>query len=383
MAEYFVINPYVVPYSVPERTVGFSSPPIPESERGFTGMAATDFKDFYAILGLSKSASADEIKKNYRRLARKYHPDMNPGDRAAEARFKEINEAYEVLSDSSKRKKYDQFGQYWQQADRMGNAPWGGGRAGGAGFDDFEFGRYSSFDDFINELLGRFGGPNGASSGPRTSYNYRTPPGASAGGSGFNGFSGFDGNFGGAAGNGAGTSSDREATLTLSFSEAFNGTQKRLSVGGSTITVRIPPGAKPGSKIRLRGKGQYDTYSGKRGDLYLKVSLSAHDFFEFDGDNLVCEVAIAPDEAVLGAKIEVPTPDGTVTVNVPAGVKSGQCLRLRGKGWVKSGGERSDQVVRLQIMCPKTISDAERAAYEKVRDARNYDPRQALKSVKL
>ena len=345
-------------------------------------MAATDFKDYYAILGLSKSASADEIKKNYRRLARKYHPDMNPGDRAAEARFKEINEAYEVLSDSSKRKKYDQFGQYWQQADRVGGAPWGGRAGGGSGFDDFEFGRYNSFDDFINELLGRFGGPGGASgAGPRTSYNYRTPPGA--GGSGFNGFSGFDGSFGnGAAGN-AKSSGDREATLTLNFSEAFNGTQKRLSVGGSTITVRIPPGAKPGSKIRLRGKGQFDGYSGQRGDLYLKVSLSPHDFFEFDGDNLVCEVAIAPDEAVLGAKIDVPPPDGMVTVNVPAGVKSGQCLRLRGKGWVKTGGQRSDQVVRLQIVSPKTISQSEREAYEKVREARSYDPRESLKSVKL
>lgn len=351
-------------------------------------MAATDFKDYYAVLGVGKTADNDEIKKTYRRLARKYHPDLNPGDRKAEARFKEINEAYEVLSDPAKRRKYDQFGQYWQQADRAGSS-WGGGASSNAGFDNFEFGRYGSFDEFINELLGRFNTPGAGASGfdPGSRYgssyrsSYRTSPPPN-----FNNFSNFNdfaSGFGSAAPDGSTSSADREATLTLTWAEAFHGVQKRLNAGGEIVNVRIPPGAKPGSKIRLRGKGQYSPYTGRRGDLYLKVEIQPHEFFEFDGDNLTCEVAIAPDEAVLGAKIDVPTPDGTVTVNVPPGVKSGQSLRLRGKGWVKPGGDRSDQFVRLAIVPPKAPTEAERAAYEQARAARSYDPRDCLSRIAL
>ncbi|GAB4350061.1 MAG: DnaJ C-terminal domain-containing protein [Cyanophyceae cyanobacterium] len=354
-------------------------------------MATTDFRDYYAILGVAKGASGDEIKRTYRRLARKYHPDLNPGNQQAEARFKEINEAYEVLSDPSKRKKYDQFGRYWQQADRMGGGAaggWpGGAAAGNGGFEDFEFGRYGSFDDFINELLGRFGnaGPTGRSPGAsagRSAYSsYRAAPGGGAGA----GFSGFGNDFSGAGFNPQGSvgNGDREASITLSFAEAFNGTQKRLSVGGETINVRIPPGAKPGSKIRLRGKGDPTGYGSQRGDLYLKVNLTAHEFFEFEGDNLICELPLAPDEAVLGAKVEVPTPDGLVTVSVPPGIRSGQSLRLRGKGWVKSDGSRSDQVVRVAIATPKDPTMAEREAYEQVRAARKGDPRSHFKQIKL
>ncbi|TAD79990.1 MAG: J domain-containing protein [Oscillatoriales cyanobacterium] len=339
-------------------------------------MAATDFKDYYAVLGLNKTASAEEIKKTYRRLARKYHPDLNPGDQQAEARFKEINEAYEVLSDSSKRQKYDRFGQYWQQADRAGQA-WGGTGAR-TGFDDFEFGRYGSFDEFINELLGRFG-TQGGPSNRSSNYNYRSGTGSSYN-SGFSGFGDVGSGFGTQA---SSTTGDREATLALSFAEAFNGTQKRLSLGAETITVRIPPGAKPGSKIRLKGKGQYDPYSRLRGDLYLKVNLNAHPFFQFDGETLVCEIPITPDEAVLGTKADVPTPDGLVTMNVPAGIKSGQTLRLRGKGWVEPSGNRGDLLVRVAVTLPTSPSAAERTAYEQVRAARSTDPRSHLKSIRL
>jgi curved DNA-binding protein len=339
-------------------------------------MAATDFKDYYAVLGLSKTANADEIKKTYRRLARKYHPDLNPGDQQAEARFKEINEAYEVLSDSSKRQKYDRFGQYWQQADRAGQA-WNGAGAK-TGFDDFEFGRYGSFDEFINELLGRFG-TQGGPANRSSNYNYRSGTSSSYGG-GFSGFGDMGSGFGAQPSTAAG---DREASLALSFAEAFNGTQKRLSLGAETITVRIPPGAKPGSKIRLKGKGQYDPYTRQRGDLYLKVNLNAHSFFQFDGETLVCEIPIAPDEAVLGTKADVPTPDGLVTMNVPAGIKSGQTLRLRGKGWVEPNGNRGDLLVRVAVTLPTSPSATERAAYEQVRAARSTDPRSHLKSIRL
>ncbi len=347
-------------------------------------MAATDFKDYYAILGVSKTASADEIKRTFRKLARKYHPDVNPNNKAAEAKFKEVSEAYEVLSDDDKRKKYDQFGQYWQQAERAGSSGFGGPGAGSAGAaGGFDFGAYGSFDDFINELLGRMG----TSGGRSQAYSYQQRPGTTGfGNSGFGstGF-GFDPR---TAANGRTTTSrgsfDQEAILKLSLSEAFHGTQKRFTIGSELITVRIPAGVKSGSKIRLKGKGALNAQTKERGDVYLTVELLAHGFFEFDGDNLVCEVPIAPDEAVLGAKISVPTPDSKVTVSIPAGVKSGQSLRLRGKGWpTKQGSERSDLLVKVVITPPKNLSESEKSLYEQIRSSRSADPRADIAKIKL
>ncbi|WNZ26005.1 J domain-containing protein [Leptolyngbya sp. NK1-12] len=333
-------------------------------------MAATDFKDYYKILGVSITATPEEIKRAYRKLARKYHPDLNPNDKTAEARFKEINEAHEVLSDPEKRQKYDQFGQYWQQA-AAGVPPTGD-------FGQGDFGQYSSFDDFINELLGRFGSRGGNRSGNRRVYTYRTttPSGVQD----FAGFSGFDDAFGGFSEMPA---QDTEATIGLTFSEAFHGTQKRLQIGDATITVRIPPGAKPGSRIRVKGKGQISPFSQQRGDLYLTIELLPHAFFQFQGEDLVCEVPIRPDEAVLGAKIEVPTPDGKVTLTVPPGVDSGQTLRLRGKGWRDSKGKRSDLMVKLKIVTPKSLAANERECYEKLHHLSTFNPRQTLTEVRL
>ncbi|MGC1307150.1 MAG: DnaJ C-terminal domain-containing protein [Phormidesmis sp.] len=343
-------------------------------------MAATDFKDYYAILGVSKTADAGEIKRSFRKLARKYHPDVNPDNKAAEAKFKEVSEAYEVLSDEDKRKKYDQFGQYWQQAERAGG---GGGVPNGAA-GGFDFGAYGSFDDFINELLGRmgsgggFGGPGGARS---QTYSYQQRP------SGFDpsGF-GFDPRTASRARRSpSGRSAfDQEATLKLSLSEAFRGTQKRFTIGTESVTVRIPAGVTPGSKIRLKGKGATNAQTGQRGDVYLTVELLPHNFFKFDGDNLLCEVPIAPDEAVLGAKISVPTPDSKVMVNVPAGIKSGQSLRLRGKGWPKKkGSDRTDLLVKIVITPPKDLGDKEKLLYEQIRDGRTADPRRAIANIAL
>lgn len=340
-------------------------------------MAATDFKDYYAILGVNKTASADEIKKTFRRLARKYHPDMNPGDKQAEARFKEVSEAYEVLSDPEKRQKYDQFGQYWKQAGQG----WPSGGRSGVGVDvgGFDFSQYGSFDEFINELLGRFN--TGTAQGGGRTYTYRT---GTSGVSGFNNdFAGGFNDYPGFDNSATGTSADREATITLSWSDAFHGAQKRLNLGNEVIDVRIPPGAKPGSRIRVRGKGQINAYNQQRGDLYLNVELKPHAFFLFDGDNLVCDVPVMPDEAVLGASIEVPTPDGTVSVNVPAGIRSGQSLRLRGKGWPRPKGGRSDQLVRIMVVTPKDITQVEREYYEKIRDIRSFNPRSYLAQVQL
>ena len=335
-------------------------------------MAATDFKDYYSILGVSKSASADDIKRAFRKLARKYHPDVNPGNSNAEARFKEISEAYEVLSDDDKRRKYDQFGRYWQQADR--SAAYGGNAADFGGFD---FSNYDSFDEFINELLGRFGTsgfgePTGRTTGRYTSY--RTSPRGSGFGSDFSGF-GTD--------TPSSQSFDQEANISLSLSEAFRGTQKRLKIGNDEVEVRIPAGAKQGTKVRLRSKGQLNPYTKQRGDIYLIVNLLPHNIFQFDGDNLVCEVPITPDESVLGGKIEVPTPDGSVTMNLPPGVKSGQSLRLKGKGWPHPKKGRGDQLVRVVITPPKSLTVQERQLYEQIKAQRSTDPRGHLTQVSL
>ena len=330
-------------------------------------MASAGFKDYYSILGVAKSDDSDAIKKAFRQLARKHHPDVNPGDKSSEDKFKEINEAYEVLSDKDKRAKYDQYGQYWDKAGAPGPSGGGGyrpqGSPQGGDFNDLEFGKFDNFDEFINDLLGRMGN-SGSSTGrggsdPFSGGGFRNPSTSNA-------------------------NLDIQAKVTLTFNEAFNGVQRPFSIGTETITVKIPPGAKTGSKIRVRGKGNFSPlYTSQRGDLYLIVELTKHGFFQFDGDNLICEVPIAPDEAVLGTQVEVPTPDGTVTITVPAGIKSGQSMRLRGKGWKNTKGDRTDQMVKLVITAPKNLSDIEREAYGTLRDNRSTDVRSAIKNMKL
>ena len=335
-------------------------------------MASTDYKDYYATLGVSKNATADEIKKAFRKLAVKYHPDRNPDNKQAEEKFKEISEAYEVLFDSEKRQKYDQFGQYWQHA---GQGGWPNGKTN-VDVSGFDFSQYGNFDEFINELLGRFSTPGGNRTG---SYTYRTPPGRQTGYSDFGGFSDT-----GTTGFGTQTpGTDRTANLSLSFSEAFRGVQKRLNLGNEIIDVRIPAGAKTGSRVRVKGKGAVNPYNQQRGDLYLNIELQSHPFFQFEGDNLVCEVPVTPDEAVLGASIEVPTPDGLVTVKVPPGIRSGQSLRLRGKGWVNPKDGRGDQLVKIVIDTPQSLSETEREYYEKIRATRTYNPRSNLQQIRL
>ncbi|MGY2793339.1 curved DNA-binding protein [Thermostichus sp. MS-CIW-36] len=316
-----------------------------------------NFKDYYKILGVSKTATADEVKQAYRRLARKYHPDVNPNDKAAEEKFKDINEAYEVLSDPSKRRQYDQFGQYYQQggfrssrdAYTYSSSPFsqdfGGSGFGGSGVD---FSQFDDFQDFIDQLLGRV----------RSQTTDRS-----------SGFSGSTGN----------TSYDAEATIQISIPEAFEGGKRRLRVGGDRVLeVNIPPGITPGKRIRLRGQG-HPNPNGGAGDLYLKIELKDHPFYRLEGFDVYCDLPISPSEAVLGAQVEVPTLDGVVKLRIPPGMQPGRKLRLAERGFPKGNGERGDFYVVVQIHLPTQISEEERELYERLQRVQSYDPRAALK----
>ena len=347
-------------------------------------MASTEFKDYYAILGVSKTASADEIKKQFRRQALKYHPDRNQGNKAAEAKFKELSEAYEVLSDSEKRSQYDRFGRYWQQNATSGYSTSKSYTSSTnnntqVDFNNTDFSQYGNFEEFINELLGRFS-PPGTGSSNSQSYSYQTSGRSNRSSYSSTNFSSHFQDVDSSSQKSKSVSS--EASINLSFSEAFRGTVKRLNLGTEIVEVRIPAGAKPGTRIRLPGKGQA-SYGQSKGDLYLNVDLTPHPFFDFEGDNLVCEVPIAPDEAVLGTSISIPTPDGLVSMKVPAGICSGQVLRLRGKGWSSPKGDRSDQLVKIIIATPKQITLKEREYYQKIRDIRSENPRDSLRGIRL
>jgi curved DNA-binding protein len=311
-------------------------------------MAANGYRDYFKVLEVERGADAETIKRSFRKLARQYHPDVNPGDKNAEARFKEISEAYEVLSDPDKRRRYEQFGQYWSQM---------GGPGGGGGFD-VDFGRYGNFDVFINALLGRFGGP-----GP--------------GGGGFPG--GFPGGFGGGFPGGGGRSApvnlDAEAILTLSFGDAFRGCERALAVNDERVEVRIPAGVKPGGRLRLKGKGNLQPGTGRRGDLYLQIELQPHPIWRLDGDQLRAELPLSLDELALGGDVVVATPDGEATVQVPPGMSLGRSLRLKGKGWPLRNG-RGDLLLTPILKLPETLSERERQLLHELRQARSADPRQ-------
>ena len=335
-------------------------------------MSSTEFKDYYAILGVKKTADASEIKKRFRQLALKYHPDRNQGNKAAETKFKEISEAYDVLSDEDKRARYNRFGQYWSQSSGTKNASsqrrnTSSTPSSQVDFNSTDFSQYGNFDEFINELLGRFSSPSSRKSS--SSYSSPTPPRSSSS----PGFGQTE----------TTAPTNEETSINLTYAEAFKGTTKQLNLNLETIEVRIPAGAKPGSRIRLTGKGKPNFSGTSREDLYLNVNLVPHSFFDFEGDNLVCEVPITPDEAVLGTSINLPTPDGRVSMKIPAGINSGQVLRLRGKGWSSPQGNRSDQLVRIVVETPQQINTQERECYEKIRAVRSTNPRSILEEINL
>ena len=318
-------------------------------------MAGSGYKDYFQVLGVDRSADADAIKKAFRKLARQYHPDVNPGDANAEARFKEISEAYEVLSDPDKRRRYEQFGQYWNQA---------GGMGGGAPGMDVDIGRYGNFDDFINDLLGRFGGPGGGSGFPGGGFaGGGFPRGAQAGRPPVN--------------------LDAEASVNVTFSEAFRGGERTLSVNNERVQVRIPAGVKNGSRLRLKGKGNVQPGTGRRGDLYLNLQVKDHPVWQLEGDQLRADLPVSLDELALGGMVTVMTPDGEAQVTIPAGTAPGRSLRLKGKGWPSRSG-RGDLLLTLTLAMPASWSDEERQLLEQLRTKRSENPRHAwLRSAAL
>ncbi|WP_432564893.1 DnaJ C-terminal domain-containing protein [Kineococcus sp. SYSU DK003] len=352
-------------------------------------------KDFYAILGVSHDADAAEIKKAYRKKARTLHPDANPGDAAAEQRFKEVGEAYAVLSDPEQRRQYDGV-----RAMVGGGARFSSGGAGSAGGG-------AGFEDLLGGLFGqgrgapggvRFGTPGGASGGGFEDLlgGLFGQGGAGAAGGFPGGFGGAPGGFGGAPGGFGGApggtqapprGQDLEASARVSFRDALDGKTVSLRVpdprGGParTVNARLPQGVRDGQKVRLRGKGLPGA-GGQAGDLLVTVNVEPHPVFRRDGDDLRMTLPVSFDEAVLGATVDVPTLDGaTVRVKVPAGTPSGRSLRLKGRGVKRSRStdERGDLFVTIEVVVPQRVDGAVREAVEAFAKATaGDDPRAGL-----
>lgn len=304
---------------------------------------AVQFRDYYETLGVPKTASEDEIRTAFRKLARKYHPDVAKDKKTAEEKFKQINEAYEVLSDPEKRQKYDQLGANWNQPGGFQPPPdWGGQQQQPGGFYQwggdnggvqFEFGG-TGFSDFFETF---FGG------GRRRS-----------------GFSGFGG------AQTAERGADVEADIMVTLEEALHGSTRTVSLrraGSNKVEnyqVKIPRGVHEGQRIRLAGQGEAGAGGGKSGDLFLRVRLAKHPDFTVEGSDLIQEVKIAPWQAALGTELKVPTLEGSVRLKIPPGTQGGQRFRLRELGLPSTSGRRGDLYVVVQLQVPKKLSEKER-----------------------
>ncbi|MBQ4568276.1 MAG: J domain-containing protein [Desulfovibrio sp.] len=310
---------------------------------------AVSYKDYYKLLNVERSAKAEEISRAYKKLARQYHPDLNPGNKQAEEKFKEVNEAYEVLKDPEKRRMYDQLGPNWQHGQQFQGAPGFENMRfnfGGQGFDS------SGFSDFFETLFGGAASRGGRSSqfgpDPFGSFSSRVRRGR-----------------------------DVEAELPLSLEEVSQGGRRSVTVQGpqgpKTLEVNVPAGIREGAKLRLAGQGD-SLPGGTAGDLFLRIRYLPHDVFRVDGETLHCDVHLAPWEAVLGARVPVPTLEGTVELTIPAGSSSGRKFRLRGKG-LGSGANRGDLLARVMIKAPASLGDEERQLWEKLAQTSSFSAR--------
>ena len=336
---------------------------------------AVQFRDYYEVLGVKKTASEAEIKSAFRKQARKYHPDVNPGDKSAEDKFKEVNEAYEVLSDPEKRKRYDQLGPNWKAGEEFRPPPgWERQYAAGEAGDFFGGGGGAGgFSDFFESL---FGGRRGA-----------------RGGQGF-----------------AMRGGDIEAEIALTLEEAHRGGSRSVTLQSSeacpecrgtgskdgkticptcrgagavrrpkSLDVTIPKGLRDGSVIRLSGQGEPGLNGAQAGDLFLRARIQPHRLFEISGtDDVQVELPVAPWEAALGAKVMVPTLEGPVEMTIPAGTQGGQKLRLRGQGLNRRGGGRGDQYARLRIVIPPRLTAQEKEIFEKLKAESRFNARELM-----
>jgi curved DNA-binding protein len=316
---------------------------------------AVQYKDYYESLGVARAASADEIKKAFRRLAREFHPDVARDKKIAEERFKEINEAYEVLSDPDKRTKYDELGAHWKSGAEFhppsGQGGFGGGQAfrgDRAGAEEFHFGG-TGFSDFFEELFGarmRAGQGGGFSSHRDFTPAEMTERGA-----------------------------DIEGDIMVTLEEAAHGSVRTVNIRHGSRSeshqVKVPAGIREGQRLRVSGRGESGSGGGENGDLYLRVRLAKHPDFEVDGHDLIHELELAPWEAALGAEIAVPTLDGRVNIKIPAGTASGQKLRVRGRGLGRNG----DLFVVTKIAVPGKLTDAQKKLWEQLAKESKFNPR--------
>jgi len=311
---------------------------------------SVQYKDYYEILGVSRTAGDADLKKAFRNLARKYHPDVAKDKQAAEAKFKEINEAYEVLSDPDKRRKYDQLGANWKSGADFRSARGAAGQGGGRTESvDFEFGG-TGFSDFFEQLFGARG------RGQRGGFE-------------------FDPGFGGQAP--AARGRDIEGDILVTLGEVMHGSVRSVTVRhgdrSETHQVKIPAGITEGQRLRISGRGEQGARGA--GDLYLRVRLARHPDFEVRGHDLIHEIALAPWEAALGANVSVPSLTGNVSIKIPAGTQAGQKLRVRGKGLPDRKSGHGDVIVTVTIEVPTSLTDAERALWKKLAEGSTFKPR--------
>ncbi|OIP60779.1 MAG: hypothetical protein CO150_09880 [Nitrospirae bacterium CG_4_9_14_3_um_filter_53_35] len=298
-------------------------------------------KDYYEILGVSRNESPDEIKKAYRKLARKYHPDVNVNSKTAESRFKEISEAYDTLSDPDKKKKYDLFGHQAARSDFDPTRAYSHDGPGFEGFDNIFRGEGAGFQDIFSDLFGA--AHRGRPAGPRAGH-------------------------------------DVQYSMEISFEDAARGMKTSLNLNHEKISVKIPPGVDSGSKIRLPGKGGPGISGGPRGDLYIVTQVRPHPYLERKGDHIYLEVPVSFAEAILGAKIRVPTIEGMIQLTIPPGTQSGQKLRIAGKGFPHlRGGGRGDQFVVIKITVPKKVDTRSEQLIRDFERLNPEDPRSKLK----
>jgi curved DNA-binding protein len=301
---------------------------------------AVQYKDYYQTLGVSKNASQDEIRKSFRKLARQYHPDVAKDKKTAEAKFKEINEAYEVLGDPEKRKKYDTLGADWERGGFQPPSGWetGRGRPGAGGIPaEFSFGG-TGFSDFFEQFFGGQSFKRHAGANPFAGFGVEEEP----------------------------RGSDIEGDLLVTIEEAMNGTRKKISFrrGDSpkveSYEVKIPAGVREGQRIRLAGQGQAG------GDLYLRVRFAQHPDYRIEGADLICDLEIPAWKAVLGSDAEVRTPDGNARLKIPPGTQPGQKFRIKGRGLPSGPATRGDFYVQVAVTVPKTITPDERVHWEAI-----------------